>query len=125
MKDIETQSVHVQITPSEALDSKKNFLESELHLLNILRAMISTKELRKTEFKLKTEARTKMKELAREIDKLLATLPVSEGMIGKTIGKKKLFEIEPLARETKEKKERIKIDEELKEIKKQLEALGH
>lgn len=124
MKDIETQSVHVQITPSEALDSKKNFLEIELHLLNILKAMIAKKELRKDEFKLKTEARTKMRELTKEINKVLAILPVSEEMAGKALGKKKLFKIEPLARETKAKRGKMKIDEELKEIKKQLEALG-
>lgn len=122
MKDVETQSVHVQIIPSEAVDSKRNLLETELHLLNILKAMIAIKELRKTEFRLKTEARTKMRELARDIDKILATLPVSEAMLKE--GRKRLFEIEPLIKETKEKKEKIKIDVELKEIRKQLEKLG-
>lgn len=122
MKDVETQSVHIQITPSEAVDSKRNLLETELHLLNILRAMISIKELRNNEFRLKTEARTKMRELARDIDKVLANLPVSEALLKE--GKKRLFEIKPLIKETKEKKEKIKIDYELREIRKQLEKLG-
>lgn len=124
MKDVKTQSVHVQIITSEAVDSKRSLLETELHLLNILKAMISIKELRKTEFKLKTEARTKMRELSKEIDKVLANLPVSEGIIVKGTARKKLFEIESLAKETKEKKEKIKIDDELREIRKQLEKLG-
>ncbi len=122
MKDVETQSVHVQITPSEAVDSKRSLLETELHLLNILRAMISIKELRKTEFRLKADARVKMRGLTKEIEKILTVLPVSESMLKE--GRKRLFEIEPLIKETKEKKERIKIDVELKEIKKQLEKLG-
>lgn len=125
MKNVESQAVHVEIMADEAVEFKKNLLEMQLHLLDILKALITVKELRKDEFKLKEETRTKIKEITKEIERMLGTLPVSEGITaGRTGFKKKLSKFEPVIKKAKETKERMKIDAELKDIKRQLEKLG-
>ncbi len=76
MKDIESGAVHVKILPDEAVEFKRDFLEMQLHLLNILKASINIKELRKAEFSLKTDAKARMKEITGEIEKIIGELPV-------------------------------------------------
>ncbi|MFH0831312.1 MAG: hypothetical protein V1886_00380 [archaeon] len=122
MKDIETGAVHVKILPDEAVEFKRDFLEMQLHLLNILKASINIKELRKTEFSLKTDAKSRMKEITGEIEKIIGMLPVGEGFAH--AAKRDLFELEPVMKGAKGVKEKTRIDAELREIKKQLEKLG-
>jgi len=122
MKDVETQAVHVEILNSEAVEYKRDLLEIQLHLLDIIKAIISTKELRKAEFKLKEETRGKIREIAAEIDKIIGGLPVSDVETHAT--RKAAAKFRPLKKEARETKEKVRIDAELKEIKKQLEKLG-
>lgn len=122
MKDVETQAVHVEILNSEAVECKRDLLEIQLHLLNIIKAIISTKELRKTEFRLKEETRAKIKGIAAEIDRIIGGLPVSDVETHAT--RKEPAKYRPLKKEAKETKEKVRIDAELREIKRQLEKLG-
>ena len=122
MKDVETQAVHVEILHSEAVEYKRDLLEMQLHLLDILKAIISIKELRKIEFKLKEEVRGKIREIAAEIDRIIGGLPVSEVETHTT--RKESAKFRPLKKEARETKEKAKIDAELREIKRQLEKLG-
>ena len=124
MRDVEVQAVHVKIAPSEAIEYKRNLLEIQLHLVGILRAVINMKDLRKSEFKLKSEARAKMREIMAETDKILGELPLGEE-ISKGVLKKEMKGLLPAKKGAKEIKEKEKIDAELREIKRQLEKLGY
>lgn len=121
MRDIKNKSVFVQVIPDEALASKRDLLEIELHLLDILRTFLSIKEFRKLQLKIKRETRKKMGEITTNINKIFSCLPVEEALPKKLFKEKE----EPLqAMLTKpEAEEKVRIEAELREIRKKLEKL--
>jgi len=62
----------------EAESSKKELLESEMHVLNSLKAFQTYKKYRKSELVLKTSLRTKMRKMIAQINKIKEDLPVQE-----------------------------------------------
>ncbi len=67
-------SEYIKITPSEIMYSKKNLLQSQLHILEILKHYHSYQEARKEEFVLKITLKNKIeeaKESLKILDKLL------------------------------------------------------
>lgn len=125
MPEVKEAAVHVEILPSEAIDSKRNILEMELHLLDVLRNLLSLKELIKFEIALKKETRTKMREMSHTIKQVLDILPVEE-----VLPKKEEEEIRKAIEFGKEKEEemlprgkRARLDAELQDIKRKLEKL--
>ena len=128
MPNVESHAIYAEIMPSNAIECKRYLLETELHLLNILKTLLTVKELRRIEFKAKAEARIKMKEVVDGINRILFDLPISEALkyapkltSEKEVGKKKTIEDELTKKEAKEKS---RIEAELLEIKRKLEQLN-
>lgn len=122
MQDIKRKSVFVQVLPEDALQSKKELLEIELHLLHILKTFLSIKELRKRQLKIKKDVRARMRDITLNINKIFSQLPTEE------IGPTKLFKekeepLQELLTKT-ESKEKVRIEAELREIKKKLDKLA-
>jgi hypothetical protein len=123
MPKIKEAAVHVEILPNEVLESKRNILEIQLHLLNIIKALLSLKELIKTEVGFKKEIRNRMKEIGYMINQTLNILPLEE-----LLAKGEEREVKEAVKVEKEeailpKGKRAKIDAELQEIKKKLRKL--
>jgi len=127
MSNVKSHAIYAEIMPSNAVECKRYLLETELHLLNILKTLLTVKELRRIEFNAKAEARVKMKEVVDGINKILFDLPISEALkyapklTPEKEAKKKPAEDELTKKEAKEKS---RIEAELLEIKKKLEQLS-
>ncbi len=67
--------IHIKLDYNEALQSKKDILNSEMGLLKIAKAIKNHKILRTEELKIKLRASRKLKDLKSNISKLQTTLP--------------------------------------------------
>jgi len=70
-----TEVIHVKLEYDEALESKKDILNSELELLKIAKAIKKYQILRSDELKVKLRLHRKLKELKTNIGKLQQVLP--------------------------------------------------
>jgi len=70
-----TEVIHIKLEHNEALESKKDILNSEIGLLNIVKSIKRFQDLRSEELKTKIKANKKLKELKTNIGKLQQTLP--------------------------------------------------
>ena len=70
-----TEAIHIKLEYNEALQSKKDVLNSELGLLKIAKAMKKYQILRSDELKTKLRLHRKLKELKTNITKLQQVLP--------------------------------------------------
>ena len=71
----EATPVYVQLGYNESLESKKEILSSELALINLVKIMKRYKELRKEEFKIKTNINKSVKELKIKLKEMQTTFP--------------------------------------------------
>ena len=125
----DTKAVHIQVSDDEAVTYKRTLLEMQLSLLNALEKVITIRELRNEDFKLKVQARKVVRHLISEMRSLSELLPgvellpiPSEEAVGKVVleyGKKKLPEEQKGAMVSK----RLRLQSELQDIKKRLERL--
>ncbi|MFQ5531045.1 MAG: hypothetical protein ACE5ES_00355 [Candidatus Nanoarchaeia archaeon] len=76
MKKIkEDELIHVKLEFQEALNSKRDTLSTEMHLLQITRVMRNYKDLRIKELNLKIKLLNKIKILKKEFSNLQKNLP--------------------------------------------------
>jgi len=73
MKD--EKLIYVRLEKDEAIQSKRDILESQLKLLQVLQIMKRYYPLRINELKIKSRFYTRIKEVAKDIAKLETTLP--------------------------------------------------
>ena len=72
------KKLHVRVEYEEAIESRKQFLESQLNILEILKRLKKYKLLRKRELILKTKLKQSFSSLHSEINQLQNHLPKSE-----------------------------------------------
>jgi len=116
------EPIHVKLEFNEAIQSKKDILNAELHLLKIAKALKRYHLIRSRELKLKLFLYKQLKDIKVDIKKLETDLPKIK--IPKLLEKREHFEEEISSKSTtKEKKEHSSIEEELKEIQRKLNSL--
>jgi len=108
---------HIQLDFREAIETKKQILHSQLNILQSLKKIRTYNTLRKKEYRLKNEFKSKISSLKLNVNSLLITLPDVQELEEK-FTKKISKEIVKEPRETKE------LQKELEDIKKKLEKLG-
>lgn len=109
---------HIQIGYRDAIESKKDILNSQLSLLHSLKRLRSYNIFRKRELRFKNEIKSKLNVLKAEINSVIVSLPEAHELEEK----RKLKKITKI--NIKEPKETREIQKELDEIKKKLEKLG-
>ncbi|MEM3113329.1 MAG: hypothetical protein QXI33_02805 [Candidatus Pacearchaeota archaeon] len=128
--------VYSKIEYENALSSRKNALQMQINLLNIIRNIGEYKDLRKKEFIRKIKIKSLLKEIKEKIKEIESKVPKSEELklvekfnkknyakeITTKEEKKEMKEAEKL-KEKKRKKE-YSIESELEEIKRKLEEIG-
>ncbi|MCX6748267.1 MAG: hypothetical protein NT076_01560 [Candidatus Pacearchaeota archaeon] len=107
------EPLHIKFEFPEVLDSKKTLLSSEINLLNIAKKISLYKKLRVMEIKRKILLRRKMKELSSLLKKLSLELPKTQDI--------KQAKIKSQETEIPQK---LKLEQELKEIREKLASLG-
>jgi len=90
MAKVESKKVYVKIEPSEAIEAKRNLLESMVHLINMLVASKKFKRLRKDELTAVRQGKTEAPEIIEDIEKLQEKLPQMEKPIEKHMPKTKI-----------------------------------
>ena len=113
----EESTIHVRVDYVEALESKRNILSSEMHILKMLGAIERYKLLRVKEASLKETLNKKIKELRNGIKHLEKILP--KGEVPKTIRK---IKEEPEEKMPKEKTSNS-IEAQLLEIQRRIDKL--
>jgi len=104
---------YIKLEYSESIDTRKNILNSEVNLLNLLSKLNKYKKLRRNELVKKTKLKT-----------ILRQVKIKLGSLNRDMPKIEMLELEQPIREMAfEAKERGKIESELEEIKKRLEEL--
>lgn len=73
MKD--EKLIYVRLEKNEAVQSKRDILESQLKLLQVLQIMKRYYPLRINELKIKSRFSNRIKDISRDISKLQTTLP--------------------------------------------------
>ena len=119
MANIDSDAVHLKFSAIESIDGKREVLESQINILNLLENFKKFKDYRKQEAIEKGKAAKLMNEIFKDIDTTLELLPKKEEQ-EKHIEK-------PLAKKTSQKyeiKEKDEISEKLKEIRKKLASLN-
>lgn len=106
------ESRHVRIDYDEAFESKKQILNCELNLIQIVRRIRAYKILRKKEFKLKNDLKSQYLSLKNMVNSLILTIPEYKEM---RLPKK---HVESEIKESKD------IKKELEEIKNKLARLS-
>jgi hypothetical protein len=67
--------IHIRLSHSEAVNSKKDILSTQMNLIKMLKVMKSFHKLRSEELKTKAQIQKKLKELDSDIHKLELLLP--------------------------------------------------
>jgi len=106
--------IHVKLEFEDALNSKKNLLQTEMSLLNILKTIGAYRILRKKELSARLKLRGKFRETASDLRKLQKYLPEANK-------KEEVLEKIP-AKKQKIKYDR-KLEDELKDIQMKLRQL--
>lgn len=109
------QQLHVKIDFNEALEYKKQILETEINFLNVSKNIEGFRLLRREELRKKTALRTRMKSLILKAVLLEKELPKFD--------MPKIKKHEDFSRIEPRRKQRV-LEEELKEIKRKLERLN-
>ena len=109
------ENLHIKLDVGEAVNSKRNILSSEINFINILKKMQNYKELRKRELVRKIELKSLIRETSEQMKKFKEEMP-----------KAKIPEIEGSIQGTflLEKTKKLKLEDELKEIREKLARLG-
>jgi len=111
------QALHLKFELSEAVETKKKLLSTEINFINIIQKIENYSNLRREELALKEDLREKTKELISELSILLHNLP-------KVLEEETKFEKEIESKKDKKEKKNKKILEfELREIKRKLKEL--
>ena len=104
---------HIKLNYEEALSGKKQILSMQLNLLQTAKKVRNYRILRKKEFILKTNLKTKSKELGTKIGQFLTSMP-KDGEEEET----------PKRAKRKEKEVKQSISKELEDIQRKLSKLG-
>jgi hypothetical protein len=109
------EPVHVKLNSEEAVYSKRKLLSTEINFLNMVKRIQSFGKYRKAELTAKTALKRKMKELREEMTELKRLLPKSH-----------MPEVEKkeIEKESFEKTKKIKLEDELRDIKEKLARLS-
>ena len=107
-----SETLHIKINIEEAINSKRNLLNSELNLLNIIKRIQSYKKLRTLELKTKSLLRTQLKKVTKDITEIKKSLPKTK-KLPKTKAKTSIGI-----------KARGKIESELRDIRDELNKLS-
>lgn len=107
------RKLHIRLEYEEAVEGKRELLESQINLLEILKRLKNYKILRKRELILKGKLKNSLSLLSSEINQIQSHLPESEDELG-------------IKREiTEQETERDKnIESQLQEIREKLAKLG-
>jgi len=108
------QNLHVGLEFDEAVQYKKQILETEINILNLAQKLQTYRGLRAEELRYREKLKTAARKLSLKINQIMKELPKVE-----------LAEIEIEEQEEKiDKKGRKALEVELKDIKRQLEELN-
>ncbi len=107
------ESLHIKFDFPEVLESRKTLLSSEINLLNITKKIDLYKKLRVLGFKRKILLKKKFKELSSLLKKLSLELPKTPDI---KQAKSRTEEIQV--------PQKLRLEQELKEIKERLASLG-
>ncbi len=113
--------IHVRLEYSEALQSKREVLSSEMNLLRIVKTIKNYHILRTEELNIKTKLHRKIKEIITNIKKMQITLPILK--IPEILKKDKKIE-EPEKVQVKEKQYDDSLESQLQEIQEKLKSIG-
>jgi hypothetical protein len=115
VSEVSMESIHIKFDFSDALDCKKMLLSSELTFLNLLHRMDNFRILREKELSIQTAFRASLNYVNREI-----------GVISRELPKTKEFKVEEVAKVKlpTEKRGKKRLEEDLREVKRQLERLN-
>ena len=69
------ESRHIRIDHGDAIESKRQVLNSELHLIQMLRKVKSFRHYRKKELELKTEFKTAVSYVKNKMNELITAMP--------------------------------------------------
>lgn len=135
------QLIHIRLDPDEAIESRKDILNTEFNLIKIAKAIKNYRILRLKELQLKIDLYKKTKDFKIEMNKLKTILPKQE--IPKLLKKhEQLMNDEKLEKEVKkikverekskkhekmpkeEKKHEDTLEKQLREIQDKLNSLG-
>lgn len=118
-----TEVIHIKLEYNEALQSKKDILNTELGLLKIAKAIKKHQILRSDELKTKLRLHRKLKELKTNITKLQQVLPKIK--IPKILEEKREEKEEKITTQKIEKRAHDNsLELQLQEIQKRLRQLG-
>ena len=92
MANIDSNSVHIKLSAFEAIDGKREILESELILLNLIQNFRQFNEYRKQETTEKAKAVRIMHEIAEDVDNLIELLPKKDEQNTGSVTKKETKE---------------------------------
>ena len=105
-------SEFVKLLNTEVTYSKKNFLNSELELLNTIKSLRNYRDLRKEEFVLKITLKNKIAECLTALHELEKRLPKTD------------YNPEKTNKEDKEEvKKKLSLQEEIEQVRRKLEKL--
>jgi|SRR3989344_246722 len=103
-------SEHVKLSPEEQVYAHGNLLQSQLDIINSSKRLVNYKNLRKREFKLKIEIKTRISEVRDELENIDKLLPRAKMK-------------EKIHKEITIEKERDVLQDEAEEIRKKLQSL--
>ena len=110
--------VYCKLSYSEALDSKKEILSSQIHLLKILRIIKRYKLLKNEEFKIKSKIYKNIKEVESQLNKTRSLFPFIK--LSKKLKRQNLQKIEKIEKISKFNDD---LEGELEEIQRRLKEL--
>jgi len=110
-----TETLHIRLEVGEAINSKRNLLSSEINFINILKKIQNYRDLRRKELARKIELKSIMRETSELMKKFKEEMPKSKVPEAE--------ENEPAAG-LLETTKKLKLEDELKEIKDRLARLG-
>ena len=130
--------VYAQVDVPEALQLKRQILESDINTINILQSIEALKQIRKEKSKLQSDIKHDLKELKSLMSDLDTLLPRPEAVKVKRKPKKRVKMKKKLKKQVKKQKQEkqekkegegvskktLKLREELETIRRRLEVLG-
>ncbi len=114
--------IHIRLEHDEALQSKKDFLTTEMDLLKIVKRIQQYHTLRTEELKIKSKLHRKIKEILTDLKKLRKILPLIK--IPKLLKHgEEISEYEDVTTKIKQKRDYSDIEMQLQEIQEKLKGL--
>ena len=117
--NMESEAIHIQRSYEQAVEDKRSLLEVQISLLNAMEKVITVRELRSQDYKMKSQARVLAKDILHHMDILSEILPKVE------IPPEEILAAQPRQQKPAKKREckRMKLASELQSIKDRLEKL--